>query len=62
MMCRFCALLLFTLGSFIYWLSISVFPQPSRRFISRHLEMSDMPFDAQGEFVEQFGEHKDGHE
>ncbi|GMS80738.1 hypothetical protein PENTCL1PPCAC_2913, partial [Pristionchus entomophagus] len=39
-------LLLFTLGSLLYWLFVSVLPHPARRFVSRHLEMSDMSFDA----------------
>ncbi|GMT12365.1 hypothetical protein PFISCL1PPCAC_3662, partial [Pristionchus fissidentatus] len=42
----FSGLLLFTAGSLLYWLAVAVLPQPSRRFVSRHLEMSDMPFDS----------------
>uniref|UniRef100_A0A914DA81 Innexin n=1 Tax=Acrobeloides nanus TaxID=290746 RepID=A0A914DA81_9BILA len=38
-------LLIFTLGSFLYWLLIAILPWPNRRFIGRHLEMSEMPFD-----------------
>ncbi|XGW02502.1 hypothetical protein V3C99_014495 [Haemonchus contortus] len=36
---------IFTLGSFLYWLFVAVVPQPNRRFIKRHLEISEMPFD-----------------
>lgn len=41
-------LLVFTLGSFFYWFIIAVLPWPNRRFIGRHLEMSEMPFDPDG--------------
>ncbi|VDM46884.1 unnamed protein product [Toxocara canis] len=39
------ALAILTAGSFLYWLFISIVPFPNRRFINRHLEMSEMPFD-----------------
>ncbi|KAL3070526.1 hypothetical protein niasHT_032316 [Heterodera trifolii] len=38
-------LLLLTVGSFLYWLFVFVFPWPNRRFISQHLEMCEIPFD-----------------
>ncbi|KAI1714657.1 innexin domain-containing protein [Ditylenchus destructor] len=38
-------LLIFTLGSFLFWLSVFIFPWPNRRFIERHLEMSEIAFD-----------------
>ncbi|ETN87100.1 innexin unc-7 family protein [Necator americanus] len=38
-------LVVFTLGSFLYWLFVAVIPYPNRRFIKRHLEISEMPFD-----------------
>ncbi|PAV58892.1 hypothetical protein WR25_08881 [Diploscapter pachys] len=38
-------LVFFTAGSFIYWLVIALVPYPNRRFLCRHLEMSDIPFD-----------------
>ncbi|VDL64619.1 unnamed protein product [Nippostrongylus brasiliensis] len=38
-------LVIFTLGSFLYWLFVALIPQPNRRFIKRHLEISEMPFD-----------------
>uniref|UniRef100_F1L2G4 Innexin n=1 Tax=Ascaris suum TaxID=6253 RepID=F1L2G4_ASCSU len=39
------ALAILTTGSCLYWLFISLLPFPNRRFINRHLEMSEMPFD-----------------
>jgi len=36
-----------TAGSFLYWLSVLVADWPNRRFVIRHLEMSEMPFDAE---------------
>ncbi|KAL6741156.1 hypothetical protein Aduo_014437 [Ancylostoma duodenale] len=38
-------LMVFTLGSFLYWLFVAIVPYPNRRFIKRHLEISEMPFD-----------------
>ncbi|CAI4223535.1 unnamed protein product [Auanema sp. JU1783] len=38
-------LVVFTAGSFLYWLFVSLIPYPNQRFINRHLEMSEMPFD-----------------
>ncbi|PIO67962.1 Innexin, partial [Teladorsagia circumcincta] len=38
-------LALFTSGSFLYWLFVAVIPYPNRRFVKRHLEISEMPFD-----------------
>ncbi|CEF60913.1 Innexin family-containing protein [Strongyloides ratti] len=38
-------LLIFTLGSFLYWVFINFFPSTSKRFIARHLEMSELMFD-----------------
>uniref|UniRef100_A0A1I7T571 Innexin n=1 Tax=Caenorhabditis tropicalis TaxID=1561998 RepID=A0A1I7T571_9PELO len=40
------ALLVFTLGSFLYWLIVSLWGHLNRRFIIRHLEMSDIAFDS----------------
>ncbi|KAF8384808.1 inx-10 [Pristionchus pacificus] len=48
----FAGLLLFTLGSLLYWFFVSVIPHPARRFISRHLEMSEMPFNADNKETE----------
>ncbi|CAJ0581992.1 unnamed protein product, partial [Mesorhabditis spiculigera] len=41
----YCMLVVFTLGSFLYWLFVALTPSMSRRFVSRHLEMADVPFD-----------------
>uniref|UniRef100_A0A0K0EE33 Innexin n=1 Tax=Strongyloides stercoralis TaxID=6248 RepID=A0A0K0EE33_STRER len=38
-------LFIFTLGSFLYWAFINFFPSTSKRFIARHLEMSELMFD-----------------
>lgn len=38
-------LIVFSLGSFIFWLFVFFFPYSNRRFIIRHLEMSDLPID-----------------
>ncbi|EGT37620.1 hypothetical protein CAEBREN_03310 [Caenorhabditis brenneri] len=43
------ALLVFTLGSFLYWLIVSLWGHLNRRFIIRHLEMSDITFDSSEE-------------
>jgi len=43
----YAALSVFTAGSFLYWLSVLVVNWPNRRFVIRHLEMSEMPFDAE---------------
>ncbi|CAD6193850.1 unnamed protein product [Caenorhabditis auriculariae] len=40
------ALVFFTFGSFMYWMSVSIFGSLSRRFIIRHLEMSEISFDS----------------
>ncbi|TKR60918.1 hypothetical protein L596_028099 [Steinernema carpocapsae] len=39
------SLFVITFGSLLYWLFVTVLPFPNRRFINRHLEMSEMPFD-----------------
>lgn len=44
----FMALMLLTTISFLYWFSIMVLPWFNRWFISRHLELSEMPFDPKG--------------
>ncbi|KAI6237508.1 Innexin [Aphelenchoides besseyi] len=41
----FVFLLIFTAGSFLYWMALFVVPFPNRRFIKRHLEMSELTFD-----------------
>lgn len=41
-------LMLLTTASFLYWLFVAVLPWPSRWFVSRHLELSEMPFDPKG--------------
>ncbi|KAI6175244.1 Innexin [Aphelenchoides fujianensis] len=41
----FTFLLIFTAGSFLYWLALFIVPFPNRRFIKRHLEMSELAFD-----------------
>lgn len=41
-------LMVLTLMSFTYWFFINLLPWPSRWFISRHLELSEMPFDPTG--------------
>ncbi|KAI6217169.1 Innexin [Aphelenchoides fujianensis] len=41
----FTFLLIFTAGSFLYWLALFIVPFPNRRFIKRHLEMSEIAFD-----------------
>ncbi|KAL7070836.1 hypothetical protein ACQ4LE_010007 [Meloidogyne hapla] len=38
-------LLTLTFGSFLFWLSVVIFPWPNRRFIAMHLEMCEMIFD-----------------
>ncbi|KAJ1365283.1 hypothetical protein KIN20_025538 [Parelaphostrongylus tenuis] len=38
-------LVFFTLSSFLYWLFVAIVPFINRRFINRHLEISEMPFD-----------------
>ncbi|CAD5230006.1 unnamed protein product [Bursaphelenchus xylophilus] len=38
-------LLVFTAGSFLYWLLVAFFPWPNIRFIKRHLEMSELDID-----------------
>uniref|UniRef100_A0A0N5C763 Innexin n=1 Tax=Strongyloides papillosus TaxID=174720 RepID=A0A0N5C763_STREA len=38
-------LFIFTLGSFLYWFLINFFPSVPKRFIGRHLEMSELLFD-----------------
>ncbi|ULT90711.1 hypothetical protein L3Y34_008795 [Caenorhabditis briggsae] len=43
------ALLVFTFGSFAYWLIVSLWGHLNRRFIIRHLEMSDIAFDSSEE-------------
>ncbi|KAL3107903.1 hypothetical protein niasHT_019115 [Heterodera trifolii] len=43
----FVPLLLLTVGSFLYWLFVFVFPWPNRRFISQHLEMWKVKRNAQ---------------
>ncbi|EFO87042.1 CRE-INX-10 protein [Caenorhabditis remanei] len=40
------ALLIFTFGSFFYWLIVSLWGHLNQRFIIRHLEMSDIQFDS----------------
>ncbi|CCD65455.1 Innexin [Caenorhabditis elegans] len=40
------ALLVFTFGSFFYWLLVSLWRHLNVRFIIRHLEMSDIAFDS----------------
>ncbi|KAK0410597.1 hypothetical protein QR680_005222 [Steinernema hermaphroditum] len=40
------SLFVVTFGSLLYWLFVTVLPFPNRRFINRHLEMSEMPFDS----------------
>lgn len=32
---------------------IAILPYPNRRFINRHLEMSELPFDSSGIFLSQ---------
>lgn len=44
-------LVFFTAGSFLYWFGVAVFPFANRRFINRHLEMSEMPFDSIGNIL-----------
>uniref|UniRef100_A0A1I7YPY7 Innexin n=1 Tax=Steinernema glaseri TaxID=37863 RepID=A0A1I7YPY7_9BILA len=39
------SLFVVTFFSLLYWLFVTVLPFPNRRFINRHLEMSEMPFD-----------------
>ncbi|CAI5451129.1 unnamed protein product [Caenorhabditis angaria] len=46
------ALLVFTFGSFSYWLIVSLWSNLNRRFIIRHLEMSDIAFDSTDEGAE----------
>ncbi|VIO98725.1 Uncharacterized protein BM_BM5823 [Brugia malayi] len=41
------ALIIFTAGSLIFWIAVCLVPYPNRNFVIRHLEMSDLPFDAQ---------------
>uniref|UniRef100_A0A0N5AIU0 Innexin n=1 Tax=Syphacia muris TaxID=451379 RepID=A0A0N5AIU0_9BILA len=41
----FVMLMILTAMSLIYWLFVSIIPQPNCRFINRHLEMSELPFD-----------------
>uniref|UniRef100_A0A0N4ZJ42 Innexin n=1 Tax=Parastrongyloides trichosuri TaxID=131310 RepID=A0A0N4ZJ42_PARTI len=38
-------LFIFTFGSFWYWSIINFFPSTAKRFITRHLEMSELMFD-----------------
>ncbi|CAB3396757.1 unnamed protein product [Caenorhabditis bovis] len=45
-------LLFFTSGSFLYWLIVSAWSRLNRRFIMRHLEMSDIALDTTDEDVE----------
>lgn len=37
-----------TACSFTYWVYVNLLPWPSRWFVSRHLELSEMPFDPVG--------------
>uniref|UniRef100_A0A158P8T1 Innexin n=1 Tax=Angiostrongylus cantonensis TaxID=6313 RepID=A0A158P8T1_ANGCA len=43
-------LVFFTLSSFLYWLFVALVPHLNRRFINRHLELSELPFDPSGKF------------
>ncbi|KJH50341.1 Innexin [Dictyocaulus viviparus] len=42
---KYLMLVFFTSASFLYWLFVTVLPQPNRRFINRHLEISELQFD-----------------
>ncbi|KAL3985542.1 Innexin family protein [Acanthocheilonema viteae] len=50
------ALIIFTTGSLMFWIAVCLVPYPNRNFVTRHLEMSELPFDAQDsdEDVERF--------
>ncbi|VDK69072.1 unnamed protein product [Litomosoides sigmodontis] len=50
------ALIMFTTGSLMFWITVCIVPYHNRNFIIRHLEMSELPFDAQesDEDVERF--------
>ncbi|MCP9264662.1 Innexin [Dirofilaria immitis] len=41
------ALIIFTTGSLIFWITLCLVPYPNRNFVIRHLEMGELPFDAQ---------------
>jgi len=41
-------LVLLTILSFFYWFIISFVPNLQRNFISNHLELSELPFDPEG--------------
>uniref|UniRef100_A0A1I7VV08 Innexin n=1 Tax=Loa loa TaxID=7209 RepID=A0A1I7VV08_LOALO len=53
---RYSALIIFTTGSLMFWIAVCLVPYPNRNFVIRHLEMSELPFDAQEseEDVERF--------
>lgn len=36
----------------MFWVAVCLMPYPNRNFVIRHLEMSELPFDAQGECAE----------
>nr|CAD2188817.1 unnamed protein product [Meloidogyne enterolobii] len=52
-------LLTLTFGSFLFWLSVVIFPWPNRRFIAMHLEMCEMTFDPYGKDFILIGLKKD---